>query len=173
MDFSVRSIQALDDKYKILSDVVAEKLKCKKIDGLTREMMTKKNNGVTKEILADVVLQMRDFILEGQQVSRSAVLKFDEQNSELLSNQKALIETQKELVICQKGKLDAVNDAVKSEINTVKSEIKTFSDVVKKNCGTPSSTYSCKTEASRAISNKRQIRRGRSVKKPDDIWNGG
>ena len=140
MDFSVRSIQTLDDKLKNLSDFVVEKLKCKKIDGLAREMITKKNNGVTKEILADVILQMRDFILESQQVSRSAVVKFDEQNSELLSNQKTLIETQKELVLCQKGKLDAVTDAVKSEIKTVKSEIETFSDVVKKNCGTPSIT---------------------------------
>ncbi len=53
-------------------------------------------------------------ITESRQLLRSASVKFDEQKSDMLNNQKELIRLQNDLIARKDGKLVAVNETVKS-----------------------------------------------------------
>ena len=121
MEFSVSTLHDLEKKIEILSDTVSAKLNCKKLEDLTLDLF--KPKGVTKEVLAGIILKMGTMICASKTVLRSAVEKLDEQKTEQ-------IKTQNELIKCKSGKLDSVKDSVKE---TVKTEMESFSDVVKKN----------------------------------------
>ena len=125
MEFSVHSLQNLEEKFRTLSDTVSKQMNCRNPEDMTLDMLKSRN--VTKDILMGLVLQMGAVICDSKAVLRSAIVKFDVQRSDLLDNQKSLIETQNELIKCKTSKLDSVQQ-------TVQSEIKSFSEAVKKNC---------------------------------------
>ena len=107
-----------------VSETVSKLVNCAKMENVTLDMLKQRN--VTKDILAGIVLQMMAVIEESKSVLKSAVAKSDEQKSEILDNQRTLIQTQQELIQCKTDKLDLVQ-------KTVETEIKTFSEVVKMN----------------------------------------
>ena len=107
-----------------VSETVSKLVNCAKMENVTLDMLKQRN--VTKDILAGIVLQMVAVIEESKSVLKSAVAKSDEQKSEILDNQRTLIQTQQELIQCKTDKLDLVQ-------KTVETEIKTFSEVVKMN----------------------------------------
>ncbi len=125
MEFSVSTLHSFEEKVQTLSNNVSGKLNCKRLEDVTRDLL--KNRSVTKDILVDIVLNMGTVISESKCMLRSAAVKLDEQKSEILDNQKVLIQTQNDLISCKEAKLHAVE-------KTVKSEIKSFSQVVAKNC---------------------------------------
>ena len=127
-----------------VSETVSKLVNCAKMENVTLDMLKQKRT-VTKDILAGIVIQMAAVIEESKTVLKSAVAKSDEQKSELLVNQKALIQTQQELIQCKTDKLDLVQ-------KTVQTEIKTFSEVVKMNSpGNSMSTEKLKNVVRSAI----------------------
>lgn len=125
MDFTINTLHKLEEDIQNCSDLVAEKLKCCKLENVSRDLL--KSKSVTKDILMDILLNMGPLISRSRSVLRSAIAKLDEQKSELLDNQKHLLQRQNEVINLQKMKLDTVQE-------TVQQEIKTFSDIVKENC---------------------------------------
>ena len=93
MEFSLRTLllHALENKIQKLSDSVSEKVKCGNMKKLNRDSMKLRN--LTKETLAEIVVDMGSVISECKTVLRSASVKFEEQNHDLLASQKKLIQT--------------------------------------------------------------------------------
>ena len=125
MEFSVSALHDLEEKILNLSDTLSAQINGKKLEDVTIEQLKSRN--VTKDALAGIVVKMGTMFSDTKIMLRSALEKLDEQKSDLLKNQKLLIQTQNELIKCKSGKLESVQE-------TVKSEIKSFSDAVKKNC---------------------------------------
>ncbi len=125
MDFIVSTPHKLEDEIQSCSDLVVEKLKCKKLENMSRDLL--KSRSVTKDILVDRILSIGPLICKSKSVLRSASATIDEQKSELLANQKSLIKAKEDLITSQKLKFDTVQE-------TVKKEIQTFSDVDIENC---------------------------------------
>ena len=123
MEFSLSTLHGLEDKIQKLSDSVSEKVKCGNLEKLNRDSMKPKN--LTKETLAEIVVNMESVINDCRTVLRSASVKFEELNHDLLASQKKVIQTQKDYIACQSGTIDSVQQ-------TVKSEIKNYSEAVKK-----------------------------------------
>ena len=92
MEFSLSTLHALENKIQKLSDSVSEKVKCGNMEKLNRDSMKVRN--LTKETLAEIVVDMGSVIRECKTVLRSASVKFEEQNHDLLASQKKLIQTQ-------------------------------------------------------------------------------
>lgn len=123
MEFSLSTLHGLEDKIQKLSDSVSEKVKCGNLEKLNRDSIKLKN--LTKETLAEIVVNMGSVINDCRTVLRSASVKFEELNHDLLASQKKVIQTQKDYIACQSDKIDSVQQ-------TVKSEIKNYSEAVKK-----------------------------------------
>jgi len=128
MDFSVTVLHDLEDRIEGLSDNLEKTLKCGKLGNITRNMLTSKS--LTKDNLADITLNMLSVISESRKILRLAAAKFDDQKSELVENQKRLLQIQDELIECKNSEIDVVKD-------TVKTEIKSFSEIVKQKSDQP------------------------------------
>ena len=98
MDFSVGTLNKLKESFQKLKENISEKLNCKKIGNISREVL--KNRSVTKEMLVDTALKcMGSIVTKIRIVLQTATVKFDEQKT---NNQKELIHVQSELIACQR-----------------------------------------------------------------------
>ena len=91
-----------------------------------RDSLNLNLKNITKETLAEIVVNMGLAISECRPALCSASVKFEEQNHDLLESQRKLLQTQRDFVDCQSGKLESVQQ-------TVKREIKNYSEAVTKN----------------------------------------
>jgi hypothetical protein len=123
MDFNIGDLQKLEENIEALS---AKKVKCLGIGDLSRELLIK-SKSVSKDSLAEIVLCTSAVLLDDGRVLHSAEVKLEEQNSELVNNQRGLLQAQNNLITCQKTNLSAVTE-------TVQSETKTLSEVLQTNC---------------------------------------
>ena len=109
------------------------------MENISRDLL--KSKTVTKEILVEMLLGAHAvpiaIVCQSRSVLRSTCAKFDDHQSELVSNQKCLIQAQQDLIVCQNKKLDVVGE-------TVQKEVQSFSDVVKKNCSVNNSVTPAK-----------------------------
>ena len=108
-EFSVSSLHELEKKIKTLSDTVSARLGCRKLEDLNHCMF--RLNGVTKEKLAGIILEMGTLICDSKIVLKLALEKIDELKSDL-------IETKNELIECKSSKMKSFNfkEIVKPEI---------------------------------------------------------
>ena len=90
-----------------LSDTVSTRLGCRKLEDLNPYMF--RLNGVTKEKLAAIVLEMSILMCDSKIVLKSALENIDKLKSDL-------IETKNELIEYKSSKLKSFEEIVKPEI---------------------------------------------------------
>ena len=106
-EFSVSTLHELEKKIETFSDTVSAKLGCRKLEDLKPYIFGL--NGVTKEKLAGIVLEMSILMCDSKIVLKSALENIDKLKSDL-------IETKNELIEYKSSKLKSFEEIVKPEI---------------------------------------------------------
>ncbi len=70
MDFGINALHRLEDEIQNCSDFVVEKLKCGKLETVSRDLL--KSKSITKDVLIDLLLSMGPLISKSRNVLRQA-----------------------------------------------------------------------------------------------------
>ena len=115
MDFSVSTLNKMEDNVKSTLRSVVKEVKVQSVEELSPTILGKLNKGP----MSKMVIDLAKLIKKNVRVCKAAAAKIDELKTEKLADQKSLID-------CQQKQLESVKTAVKTEM-------KSWSDIVKTN----------------------------------------